>query len=248
MARILKQDVCNGWRTAAPYILLAMIGGELFGALPVPMPNAAFGGELQNEQAQQSMDDLAVEISPADAAARIAKERADAQSQRLEALEAEARRKAEQTEQGSAETAPADARKREQAEELAHRKAESDKIISEALENLKKAREEADRAKAAKRKAETQDSERAQMTAKRPSRTKAATGTAVHARCAGGRVVYRKGRRWYVTGADDTLWRIAKRFYGSGSAYPRIYRANRKRLVSPHIVRPCLILRVPGRG
>jgi nucleoid-associated protein YgaU len=245
LARILKQDFFSGWRTAVPFILFALIGGELLGALPVAKPAPAFGGELHNEQPRQALDDRAVEISPADAAARIAKERADAQSQSLKGLEVEVRWKAEQE---AAETADADARKRQQAEELARRKAESDKIISEELENLKKAREEADRAKAAKRKAETPDSERAQMTAKRASRTKAASATGVHGRCASGRVVYRKGRRWYVTGADDTLWQIAKRFYGSGSAYPRIYRANRKRLASPNIVRPCLALRLPGRG
>jgi nucleoid-associated protein YgaU len=60
--------------------------------------------------------------------------------------------------------------------------------------------------------------------------------------------VHRRGRRWYVTGADDTLWDVAERFYGSGLAYPRIYRVNRKRLSSPHVVRPCLALRLPERG
>lgn len=64
-------------------------------------------------------------------------------------------------------------------------------------------------------------------------------------RCGRGRVVHRNGRRWYVTGRDDTLWDIAERFYGSGLAYPRIYRVNRSRLSSPHIVRPCLALRMP---
>ncbi len=45
-----------------------------------------------------------------------------------------------------------------------------------------------------------------------------------------------------------TLWDIAERFYGSGLAYPRIYRANRNRLSSPHVVRPCLALEVAGRA
>jgi nucleoid-associated protein YgaU len=66
-------------------------------------------------------------------------------------------------------------------------------------------------------------------------------------RCVEGRVVKRKGRRWYITGRDDTLWDIAERFYGSGLAYPRIYRVNRTRLSSPHVVRPCLALRLPAR-
>lgn len=74
----------------------------------------------------------------------------------------------------------------------------------------------------------------------RPSRRQRDAG-----RCGQGRVVHRNGRRWYVTGRDDTLWDIAERFYGSGLAYPRIYRVNRSRLSSPHIVRPCLALRMP---
>jgi nucleoid-associated protein YgaU len=72
--------------------------------------------------------------------------------------------------------------------------------------------------------------------------------TASASRCMEGRVFRRKGRRWYITGHDDTLWDIAERFYGSGLAYPRIYRVNRSRLSSPHVVRPCLALRLPARG
>jgi nucleoid-associated protein YgaU len=77
----------------------------------------------------------------------------------------------------------------------------------------------------------------------RPRRPASASAS----RCAEGRVIKRKGRRWYVTGRDDTLWDIAERFYGSGLAYPRIYRVNRARLSSPHVVRPCLALRLPAR-
>lgn len=67
----------------------------------------------------------------------------------------------------------------------------------------------------------------------------------VSGRCHKGHVFKRNGRRWYRTGRDDTLWDIAERFYGRGMAYPRIYRANRARMKSPHIVRPCLALRLP---
>jgi nucleoid-associated protein YgaU len=246
LARNLERLFFSGRRSALPFIMFALIGGGLLGASPMPAP--VFGGELRIERPQQETVDRAVEISPSEAAARIATERAEAQSQRLKALEAETRRKAEQSKQEAAETAAADARKREQAEELARRKAESDKIILQELENLKKAREETDRGKDAKRKANTPDGERTRTIANSASLTKVAFGSAVHGRCASGRVFYRKGRRWYVTGADDTLWQIAERFYGTGSAYPRIYRANRKRLASPHVVRPCLALRLPGRG
>lgn len=75
------------------------------------------------------------------------------------------------------------------------------------------------------------------------------SGKASPARCETGWVVMRKGRRWYVAGQDDTLWDIAERFYGAGHLYPRIYRVNRSRMPSPHVVRPCQRLRLPeGRA
>ena len=64
-------------------------------------------------------------------------------------------------------------------------------------------------------------------------------------RCSKGRVVRRSGKRWYVVGSTDTLWSIARRYYGSGLAWPKIYRANRTRLSDPDIVRPCQRLRLP---
>jgi LysM domain len=236
LARTLERLLFSGRRSALPFIIFALIEGVLFGATLMPAP--VFGGELHIERLQQSMDDRAAGISPAEAADRIARER----------LEAEAWRGAVQTEQKAADTSDADAQKRHRAEELARRKLESDKIILQELENLKRAREEADRGKDARHTADTPDGKRTRTTAKSASGTKVASGSAVHGRCTIGRVVYRKGRRWYVTGADDTLWQIAERFYGTGSAYPRIYRANRKRLRNPHVVRPCLALRLPGRG
>lgn len=75
------------------------------------------------------------------------------------------------------------------------------------------------------------------------------SGKASPARCETGWVVMRKGRRWYVAGQHDTLWDIAERFYGAGYLYPRIYRVNRSRMPSPHVVRPCQRLRLPeGRA
>ena len=64
-------------------------------------------------------------------------------------------------------------------------------------------------------------------------------------RCAEGRVVRRKGKRWYIAGEDDTLWDIAERFYGKGTRYTLIYKANRNRMSDPDVVRPCLRLRLP---
>jgi nucleoid-associated protein YgaU len=185
-------------------------------------------------------------VTPAEAAARIARERAEVQARGGGGAEtSDANPKAAQAQ--DADAARAEARKREQAEELARRKTEYDKIIAEELENLKKAREEADRAKAAK-------STPAQATMA-PAKARAAIhrtarheASSRHRGCAKGRVFHRKGQRWYLTGAHDTLWGIAERFYGSGSAYRRIYRGNRKRLANPDVVRPCLALRLPGRG
>lgn len=50
---------------------------------------------------------------------------------------------------------------------------------------------------------------------------------------------------WYVVTRGDSLWRIAKRHYGSGSRYKAIYRANRKRIANPRHIYPCQRLRLP---
>jgi nucleoid-associated protein YgaU len=196
-------------------------------------------------------------------------EAAEAEARRIDLAEADAERKTDQAAKATAEAAQREALKRKQVEELARKKAEADKRIAEELERLKQAREEADRARARKdaelrsdtlqRKA-TITLERFYLPGEKRPREETSGGDAGTAvvqdaeaarplagRCVKGRVVHRKGRRWYVTGADDTLWDIAERFYGSGLAYPRIYRVNRKRLSSPHVVRPCLALRLPGR-
>ncbi|OYW54967.1 MAG: hypothetical protein B7Y80_09220 [Hyphomicrobium sp. 32-62-53] len=215
--------------------------------------------------------DRARDATAADAAQTIAKERAAAEARRIDLAEADTVRKAREAQAAEDKARKAEAAKQKQAEEIARRKAEYDRKIADDMERLKKAREEADRAKAArvpnqqkaaitlerfylpgekkrKREGTSQVEERvAEATdqddaAEKPSRRSRMSG-----RCAEGRVITRKGRRWYVTGADDTLWDIAERFYGAGTAYPRIYKVNRKRMSSPHIVRPCLALRLPGR-
>jgi nucleoid-associated protein YgaU len=229
--------------------------------LGTPKPQMAADGEPV-----AAADGVAV----SDAARTIAKERALAEARRIELAEADTPRKAKEAEAAAAEARRAEDLKRRQAEDLARRKADADKRIKDELERLRKAKEEADRAKAKapaqkatitlerfylpgeKRPAEEAPVDRKRTvkrddvreTTARPPSTPDTTE-----RCAVGRVTHRKGRRWYVTGANDTLWDIAERFYGTGLAYPRIYRVNRKRLSSPHIVRPCLALRLPrGRS
>ncbi|MDE2583221.1 MAG: LysM peptidoglycan-binding domain-containing protein [Rhodospirillales bacterium] len=44
----------------------------------------------------------------------------------------------------------------------------------------------------------------------------------------------------------QSLWRIAERVYGTGSAYNKIYRVNRSRLASPDMIRPGQVLALPS--
>ncbi len=53
--------------------------------------------------------------------------------------------------------------------------------------------------------------------------------------------------RLHVVGPGETLWRIAKRYYGNGARYRRLIRANRSRLRNPRKLRPCQVIAVPRR-
>lgn len=44
--------------------------------------------------------------------------------------------------------------------------------------------------------------------------------------------------RSYVVVRGDCLWNIAKRFYGSGPLWPRIYDANRNQIKNPNLIYP----------
>jgi Membrane protein involved in colicin uptake len=63
--------------------------------------------------------------------------------------------------------------------------------------------------------------------------------------CGGPRIRYVKGRRMYLVQPTDSLWSIAKRYYGSGSRYPVIYRANRGRIKDPNIIIDCQRIHLP---
>lgn len=52
--------------------------------------------------------------------------------------------------------------------------------------------------------------------------------------------------RRYTTKKGDSLWKIAKRFYGDPYKWRRIYDANRDQLSNPNRVRPGLVLQIPG--
>lgn len=225
----------------------------------------------QTPSEPERMEPVATEvpISVGQAAKEIEAERSRAESRRMEIAEADKERKAQEALKAAEDAAKREDAKRKKAEELARRKAEADKRIADELERLKRAKEEADKAKTnPEPSTATAPPQKAKITlepftlpGQKPAASKDGVGVAalssgskniprsrVSGRCGEGRVTFRKGRRWYVTGANDTLWDIAERYYGTGSAYRRIYSANRKRLSSPHIVRPCLALRLPGRG
>jgi nucleoid-associated protein YgaU len=51
--------------------------------------------------------------------------------------------------------------------------------------------------------------------------------------------------QWYEVQRGDSLWKIAKHFYGDGSLYTRIFEANRDVLVNPDLIQPGQKLRIP---
>ncbi len=49
----------------------------------------------------------------------------------------------------------------------------------------------------------------------------------------------------YLVQPSDTLWSIAKRYYGSGARYPIIFRANQGRLKDPDFIIDCQRIYLP---
>lgn len=50
---------------------------------------------------------------------------------------------------------------------------------------------------------------------------------------------------WYTVVKGDTLWDIAKDFFGSGAKYPAIVNANRDVITSPDRIYPGMQLKIP---
>lgn len=44
----------------------------------------------------------------------------------------------------------------------------------------------------------------------------------------------------------DTLWAIAKKYYGNGSQYTKIYNANTDKIKNPNLIYPGQVLTIPG--
>jgi nucleoid-associated protein YgaU len=53
---------------------------------------------------------------------------------------------------------------------------------------------------------------------------------------------------WYTVERGDSLWRIAKRYLGSGARYRAIHAANRRRVADPDLIRACQRIYIPVRG
>lgn len=49
----------------------------------------------------------------------------------------------------------------------------------------------------------------------------------------------------YIVVKGDCLWKIAKRFYGAGSQYMRIYNANSDQIKNPNLIYPEQVLTIP---
>jgi murein DD-endopeptidase MepM/ murein hydrolase activator NlpD len=49
----------------------------------------------------------------------------------------------------------------------------------------------------------------------------------------------------YIVQSGDSLWRIAKKFYGQGSRWTEIFDANRDKIDEPNLIHPGLELRIP---
>lgn len=52
-------------------------------------------------------------------------------------------------------------------------------------------------------------------------------------------------QRTYTVKKGDCLWNIAKKFYGSGSAYTKIYDANTNKIANPNLIYPGQIFVIP---
>jgi nucleoid-associated protein YgaU len=51
--------------------------------------------------------------------------------------------------------------------------------------------------------------------------------------------------QWHEVQKGETLWKIAQRYYGDGSLYPKIFEANKDTLKDPNLIRIGQKLRIP---
>lgn len=51
--------------------------------------------------------------------------------------------------------------------------------------------------------------------------------------------------RTYTVKKGDTLWGIAKKYYGKGSQYTKIYNANKDKIKNPNLIYPGQVIKIP---
>jgi nucleoid-associated protein YgaU len=51
--------------------------------------------------------------------------------------------------------------------------------------------------------------------------------------------------QWHEVAKGESLWKIAERYYGDGSLYPKIFEANKDVLKDPNKIRVGQRLRIP---
>ena len=54
-----------------------------------------------------------------------------------------------------------------------------------------------------------------------------------------------KAPKTYTVKSGDTLWGIARRFYGNGTKYPTVFNANRGKIRNPNLIYPGQVLTIP---
>lgn len=59
------------------------------------------------------------------------------------------------------------------------------------------------------------------------------------------RPVAKKKTKTYTVKSGDCLWNIAKKFYGNGAQYTKIYNANKGKIKNPNLIYPGQVLTIP---
>lgn len=54
-----------------------------------------------------------------------------------------------------------------------------------------------------------------------------------------------KNKGYYIVKKGDTLWAIAKKYYGNGNKYPKIFKANTDKIKNPNLIYPGQKLVIP---